>query len=63
MSAYQQRKEPPVRLQTYRDQSGSRHIDLVGRGDDPWRVDLVTETFTFLLLGGFASALSFLCIR
>ena len=51
-----------MRLQTYRDNCRSRHFDLVGGGDDPWRVDLVVEAFSCLLLGGFACALAAACI-
>jgi hypothetical protein len=43
--------------------SRSRHFDLVGRGDDPWSVDLVVEAASFILLGGFVWALVAVCIH
>jgi hypothetical protein len=52
-----------MRLQTYRDECRSRHFDLVGRGDDPWSVDLAVEAFSFFLLSGFVCALTAVCIH
>jgi hypothetical protein len=52
-----------MRFRTYRDNSRSRHFDLVGRGDDPWSVDLVVEAASFILLGGFVWALVAVCIH
>jgi hypothetical protein len=42
---------------TYRDESRSRHFDLVGEGEHPWTIDLVTVTAAAILVVGFASAL------
>jgi len=53
-----------MRIKTYRDESRSRHFDLVWGGQDhPWSVDLVVEAFSCLLLGGFALALIALCMH
>jgi hypothetical protein len=47
-----------MRVRTYRDENGSRNIDLVGGGQDhPWSVDLVLEAVSCFLVGGFAFAL------
>jgi hypothetical protein len=47
-----------MRLQTYRDESRSRHFDLTGgRGRHPWSIDLVTVTASGILVVGFACAL------
>jgi hypothetical protein len=43
-----------VHLHTYRDQSRSRHFDLIGHHRS---IDLVTLTAAGILLVGFASAL------
>ena len=43
-----------MRLQTYRDESHSRHFDLVGRHRS---IDLVAATVSVLLLVGFGCAL------
>lgn len=52
-----------MRIQTYRDDTRSRHFDLVGGGDSPWSVDLVVEAVSCILLGGFACALLAVCMR
>jgi hypothetical protein len=52
-----------MRIKTYRDESRSRHFDLVGEGEDPWSVDLVVQAFSCMLLGGFAFALVALCMH
>jgi hypothetical protein len=46
-----------MRLHTYRDESRSRHFDLMGRGDQPWTIDLVAVTASAILVVGFAGAL------
>ena len=46
-----------MRLQTYRDETRSRHFDLIGGGDHPWVVDLVTATASGILVLGFGCAL------
>jgi len=52
-----------MRLQTYRDETRSRHLDLVGRGAHPWSIDLVAVTVAGLLVGGFACAIAALMGR
>jgi hypothetical protein len=52
-----------MRIRTYQDTSHSRHVDLVGSGNDPWSVDLIVEAVSFVLLGGFGLALFALCTR
>ena len=46
-----------MRLHTYRDESRSRHFDLVGGGGHPWTIDLVAVTASALLVLGFTCAL------
>ena len=46
-----------MRLQTYRDESRSRHFDLTGGRAHPWSIDLVAATASGILLVGFACAL------
>ena len=47
-----------MRLQTYRDESRSRHFDLIcGRGEHPKSIDLVLVTTSGMLVVGFACAL------
>lgn len=45
-----------MRLQTHRDESRSRHFDLLGGGGHPWSIDLVTVTASVVLVAGFACA-------
>ena len=45
-----------MRLQTYRDESRSRHFDLTGGRGHPWSIDLVAVIASGLLLMGFACA-------
>jgi hypothetical protein len=52
-----------MRLQTYRDQSRSRHFDLIGGRGHPWSIDLVTVTASSILVMGFACAFAVLLIR
>jgi hypothetical protein len=42
-----------MRLQTYRDENHSRHIDFVGHN---WSIDLVTIAASGILVVGFACA-------
>jgi hypothetical protein len=44
-----------MHLHTYRDESRSRHFDLVGNG---WSIDLVSVTATSILVLGFAAAIA-----
>jgi hypothetical protein len=46
-----------MRLQTYRDESHSRHFDLIGGRRHPWSIDLVAATASTILVVGFACAL------
>jgi hypothetical protein len=46
-----------MRFHTYRDESHSRHFDLIGGTSHPWTIDLVTVTVVALLVVGFACAL------
>lgn len=52
-----------MRLQTYRDETRSRHFDLVGGGGHPWSIDLVAVTAAGLLVMGFAWAIAALLVR
>jgi hypothetical protein len=46
-----------MRLQTYRDESRSRHFDLICGAERPWSIDLVSVTTSGMLAVGFACAL------
>ena len=46
-----------MHLHLHRDESRSGHLDLVGEGDHPWTIDLVTVTAAAILVVGFASTL------
>ena len=46
-----------MHLHLHRDESRSGHLDLVGEGDRPWTIDLVTVTAAAILVVGFAGAL------
>ena len=52
-----------MRLQTYRDESRSRHFDLTGGRGHPWSIDLVGATASCILLVGFACALVAVCVH
>ena len=43
-----------MRLQTYRDESHSRHFDLVSGGEHPRSIDLVVILTSILLVVGAA---------
>jgi hypothetical protein len=45
-----------MRIQTYRDQTFSRHFDLIGGVLHPWSIDLVSLAASSLLVVGFACA-------
>jgi hypothetical protein len=49
-----------MHLHTYRDESHSRHFDLVGRS---WSIDLVAVTAGSILVVGFACAVVALWVR
>jgi hypothetical protein len=46
-----------MRLQTYRDESHSRHIDSIIAGGRPRSIDLVSAAALGMLVVGFACAL------
>jgi hypothetical protein len=46
-----------MRLQTYRDESRSRHFDLIRGGEHPRSIDLVSVITSGMLLVGFACCL------
>jgi hypothetical protein len=52
-----------MRLRTYRDETRSGHVDLIGGGDHPWSVDLVAITASGILVLGFGCALAALLVR
>jgi hypothetical protein len=45
-----------MRLQTYRDESRSRHFDLIFGGEHPRSIDLVLVIISGMLVVGFACA-------
>jgi hypothetical protein len=45
-----------MHLHTYRDESRSRHFDLIGGRGHPWSIDLVTVTVSWTLVAAFACA-------
>jgi hypothetical protein len=45
-----------MHLHTYRDESRSRHLDLIGGRGHPWSIDLVAATASCILLVGFGCA-------
>jgi hypothetical protein len=49
-----------MRLQTFRDDRRSRHLDLIGKG---WSIDLVLVMAASILVLGFACAIASLLIR
>jgi hypothetical protein len=49
-----------MRLQTFRDNNRSRHLDLIGNG---WSIDLVVVTAASILVLGFACAIASLLVR
>ena len=46
-----------MRLHSYRDESHSRHFDLIGEDSHRWSIDLVYVTASGILVVGFACAL------
>ena len=50
-----------MRLHSYRDESHSRHFDLIGGDSHPWSIDLVSVAAAGMLVLGFACALIALC--
>jgi len=47
-----------MRLHAYRDENRSAHVELMGGGDHPWTIDLVTLVALVILVAGFAGALA-----
>jgi hypothetical protein len=47
-----------MRLHAYQDENRSGHLDIVGRGDHPWTIDVVAVTLAAMLVMGFAAALA-----
>jgi hypothetical protein len=52
-----------MHLHTYRDESHSRHLDLIGERGHPWSIDLVAVTASGILLMGFACAVAAVLIH
>ena len=52
-----------MHLHTYRDESRSRHVDLIGGRGHPWSIDLVVVAALGILLIGFGCAFAALLIR
>ncbi|MBR0712802.1 hypothetical protein [Bradyrhizobium liaoningense] len=48
-----------MRLNSYRDESRSRHFDLIGHN---WSIDLITATAAGILVVGFAGAIAALLV-
>jgi hypothetical protein len=46
-----------MHLHTYRDESRSRHFDLISGGEHPRSIDLVSAIAAGILVIGFACAL------
>jgi hypothetical protein len=46
-----------MHLHTYRDESRSRHFDLISGGEHPRSIDLVSAITAGILVVGFACAL------
>ena len=46
-----------MRLHSYRDESYSRHFDLIGGSGHRWSIDLVSVTASGIIIAGFACAL------
>ena len=57
------RRAAAMHLHTYRDESRSRHLDLIGGRGHPWSIDLVVVIASGILLMGFACAFAALLIR
>ena len=49
-----------MHLHTYRDESRSRHLDLIGGRGHPWSIDLVVVIASGILLMGFACTFAIL---
>ena len=52
-----------MHLQTFRDESRSRHLDLIGGRGHPWSIDLVAVIASGILLMGFGCAVAALWVH
>jgi hypothetical protein len=52
-----------MHLHTYRDESRSGHLDLIGGRGHPWSIDLVAVTASGILSMGFACAVAALLVH
>jgi hypothetical protein len=52
-----------MHLHTFRDESRSWHLDLIGGRGDPWSIDLVVVIASGIMLIGLACAFAALLIR
>jgi hypothetical protein len=52
-----------MHLHTYRDESRSGHLDLIGGRGHPWSIDLVAVTSSGILLMSFACAVAALLVH
>ena len=57
------RRAAAMHLHTYRDESRSWHLDLIGGRGHPWSIDLVVIITSGILLIGLACAFAALLIR
>jgi hypothetical protein len=60
MPAIAQGRVRVMRLQTFRDDSHARHLELIGSG---WSIDLVTMGAAALLVAGFGCAIANYLLR
>jgi hypothetical protein len=51
-------QEAAMHLHTYRDESRSAHLDLIGGRGRPWSIDLVAVLASGILVLGFACAVA-----
>ena len=52
-----------MHLRAYRDEARSGHLELVGGGDRPWTIDLITMMTEAMLVIGFATAIAVHVVR
>src|SRR5438445_13793706 len=57
------RRATAMHLHTYRDESRSWHLDLIGGRGHPWSIDLVVVIASGIMLIGLACAFAALLIR
>ncbi len=63
MTANALSRSAAMHLHTYRDESRSGHLDLIGGRGHPWSIDLVAVTASGILLMGFACAVAALLVH